>query len=395
MSSSTTANVRLLPDDPLSAAENLIANGRADEAATILERSIAANRGGLLLRLTLQRALAGNGDRDAALAAARETAMLYRDAAPAALALGEALRACGHVPAAIGELHRALRLDPALVAARVELGAAWLDAGEAGKALEAWRGIAREETAPGLAAMMADAERTLSAFRSDARYVRHLFDQFSADYDARMLGELAYRAPLILRQFAGLLGLGGRYRILDLGCGTGLMGEAVKDWARSLDGVDLSPQMIAKAQTRGIYDELQVADIVAWLTESGPTYDLILAADTVVYLGDLAPLLSAIQSRLVDGGSFLFTTESQEDAGFALGPKRRWRHSEDYLRSEAARARLRVSGLMACVPRTEAGEPVAGWAVALFKETSPRSRGGRFRKSRSSRHLYSARFDVL
>jgi len=217
--------------------------------------------------------------------------------------------------------------------------------------------------------MRADAERTRLAARSDARYVRHLFDQFSADYDARMLGHLAYRAPRILREFAGLLGLGGtnRLAVLDLGCGTGLMGEAVKDWARRLDGVDLSPQMIEKARARGVYNELHVGDVCEWLEQTGRKYDLILAADTVVYFGDLAPLFPAICARLAEGGSFLFTTESKAGEGFELGPKRRWRHSENYLRAQAARARLDVSGLMVCTPRTEAGEPVPGFAVALTK----------------------------
>ena len=360
----------MLPDDPVSAARDLIAGGRADKAAALLEACLAANRGGLLLRLTLQEALAAAGHRDGALAAARETATLYREAAPAALALGRALRASGHLPAAIGELQRALRLDPALTAARGELGAAWLDAGEAEKALESWRAIPAEETSAEFVTMIADAERALSAPRSDARYVRHLFDQFSADYDARMLRELAYRAPAVLRELAELLGLAGtkRLAILDLGCGTGLVGEAVKDWARRLDGIDLSPQMIGKAAERGIYDELYVADISGWLEQPGCDYDLIVAADTIVYLGDLAPLFSAVRSRLVDGGGFLFTTESKEGDGFELGPKRRWRHSENYLRSQAKRARLHVSGLMSCVPRTEAGAAVAGWAVALQKD---------------------------
>jgi len=367
--SSITASVRLLPDDPVSAAEDLIANGRAADAAALLERCLAADRGGLLLRLTLQKALTASADPLGALAAARETALLYREAAPAASALGEALRASNHLPAAIGELQRALRLDPHLLEARIALGAAWLDAGEAEKALEFWRGIAHEERTSELAAMMADAERVLSAARSDARYVRQLFDQFSADYDTRMLEQLGYRAPLILREFASFLGFGGtsRHTILDLGCGTGLMGEAVKDWARRLDGIDLSPRMIEAARGSRNYDELHVADICAWLDTPGRNYELIFAADTVVYLGDLASLFISVRTRLADGGGFLFTVERKEGGGFELGSKRRWRHSENYLRAAAEHARLEMSGMMPCEPRREAGQPVEGWAVALTK----------------------------
>ena len=98
--------------------------------------------------MALQRALTESGDLHAALAAARESAKLYPVAAPAALALGDALRACGHLPAAIGEFQRALRLDPQLESARLSLGAAWLDAGEAEKALESWSGIESEELLP-------------------------------------------------------------------------------------------------------------------------------------------------------------------------------------------------------------------------------------------------------
>jgi predicted TPR repeat methyltransferase len=369
LSSSTTANARFVPDDPVSTAEDLIAAGRAAEAAELLERCIAAKRGGLLLRLTLQRALAASEDVGAALAVARETAQLYPDIATAALALGEALRASGHLPTAVGEFQRALRLDPHLDSARVALGAAWLDAGEAEKALESWRPIEDAAFLSKLQSMIAEAERLLSEPRSDPRYVRHLFDQFSTDYDTRMLAQLAYRAPIILRQFGQFLGLGGarRYSILDLGCGTGLMGEAVRDWARRLDGVDLSPRMVEKARAKGIYDDLSVAEICSWLEKPGRTYDLILAADTIVYLGDLAIPFSAVDKRLEQTGSFLFTAEKKEGDGFELGPKRRWRHTENYLRSEAQRAGLRVGGLMPCVPRTEAGEPVPGWAVALMK----------------------------
>ncbi len=94
-------------------------------------------------------------------------------------------------------------------------------------------------------------------------------------------------------------------------------------------------------------------------------YDLILAADTLVYLGDLAPLFRAIGACLSPDGYFLFTTEAKEGEGFALGPKRRWRHSEAYIRDQAGKAGLSVAGLVAASPRTEANLPVPGFAVAL------------------------------
>jgi predicted TPR repeat methyltransferase len=356
----------LQADDPLAHAEDLIAQGRAREAAASLSERIAAGRGGLLARLTLARAFIAAGDVSAAMETARETALLNPSVAVAALGLGEAMLAAGNLPTAIGEFQRALRLDPNLTQARAGLGKAWLEAGEADKALEAFAQI--EESDDAISEKIAQAEAMRAQQRSDAGYVRHLFDQFSTDYDVRMRGQLSYRAPEILREMASLiLPVQTNLAILDLGCGTGLAGVAFKDMAARLDGIDLSPAMIAKARALGIYDALKVGDIESGLTAFGRTYDLILAADTVVYLGDLAPLLPHVAACIAPGGTFLFTVESIDGDGFELGPKRRWRHSESYLREAAAHAGFDISGIVQCSPRMEAGVPVAGLAVALTR----------------------------
>ncbi len=351
-------------DDPIAHAQELIAAGRAAEAASFLTARLAAGRGGLLMRLTLARALGAAGDTQGAMAVARDAASLHPDVAVVASALGDAMLAAGHLPTAIGEFQRALRLDPDCADARDGLGRAWLEAGEAEKALEAFQML---DDPP--AAKIAEAQAMRAASRSNANYVRHLFDQFSVDYDARMIGQLGYQAPAILRAFADMMAIGAdrKLAILDLGCGTGLCGAAFRDMASCLDGIDLSPAMIARARALGIYDELVVADIESGLASLDREYDLMLAADTVVYLGDLEPVLSGVAAHLVPDGMFLFTAEAKEGAGFELGPKRRWRHSDPYLRDAAATAGFEVAGLMACSPRSEAGVPVAGFAVALAK----------------------------
>ncbi len=353
----------MLDGDPIEAAEALIASGRAGDAARDLKARLDAGRGGLLARLTLVKALLAADDTQAALEEAREAVALNPNIAVAVLALGEALLAAEALPTAIAELQRALRIDPALDRARLLIAQAWLAAGEADKTLEA---LAALEDPP--QAMVAAAQAIKTAPRSDAGYVRHLFDQFSADYDARMIGQLHYAAPQIL---AGLfhMVMPGRdaLDILDLGCGTGLAGMVFKPVAARLDGVDLSPAMIGKARARDIYDRLVVADLETALAAPGPAYDLILAADTVVYLGDLGRVFAGAAARLKANGFFLFTTEAAAD-GFELGPKRRWRHSEAYLRTAAQAAGLDVAGLVAAAPRQEANVPVDGFAVALTRQ---------------------------
>jgi len=349
--------------DPIEAAEALIASGRADQAARDLRARLDAGRGGLLARLTLIKALLILNDTPHALEEAREAVSLNPNVAVAVLVLGETLLAAEALPTAIAELQRALRLDPGLMRARELIAAAWLKAGEADKALENLREL--ENPPP---QMIAACKAIKAASRSDPGYVRHLFDQFSADYDQRMIGQLAYAAPQILFDLAGMVLPGAEnLSILDLGCGTGLAGAVFKPLAARLDGVDLSPAMIEKARARRIYDQLEVGDLETSLSVPNRSYDLILAADTLVYLGDLGPVFKGARNCLAPGGCFLFTVEKADGTEFELGPKRRWRHGEAYLRRLAEQAGFTIAGLVAAAPRQEANQPVEGLAVALTR----------------------------
>jgi predicted TPR repeat methyltransferase len=366
---STMASARLpTDDDPLDHARTLLAQGRAAEAAQFLRARIESGRGGLLARLFLVKALRESGDREAALSTAREAQALNPNISEAVIALGESLLDMGHLPAAIAEFQRALRLDPDSEDARYKLGCAWAEAGEAEKALEQFA-LLSPSMLPGLADRVAAAEAMRIRPRSDPGYVRYLFDQFSADYDTRMRGQLAYRAPEILRELADFVLSGASNLVaLDLGCGTGLAAEVFAGMTTAIDGVDLSPAMIELARARRLYRHLHVGDIETCLADSMPDYDLVFAADTLVYLGDLTAVFRGVARCLKPGGLFLFTTEASTAKEYELGPKRRWRHSERYIRHAASLVGFDVAGLLECSPRNEAGVPVAGFAVALTKQ---------------------------
>jgi len=206
--------------------------------------------------------------------------------------------------------------------------------------------------------------------RIPAHAVRALFDDYSSYYEAAMLEALSYRGPQHLRALLERVmpGAAAPLRILDLGCGTGLSGDAFKDLAVGgrLDGIDLSAKMIDEARRRGIYTDLIVDDFESALTALDREYDLAIGADALIYSGDLSPALSGVAAKLNPGGLFLFTLEKLTgDGSFEQTAANRFRHGEAYIRAAASGSRYEVLDLMECALRSESREPVAGFAVAL------------------------------
>src|SRR5262249_14584541 len=155
---------------------------------------------------------------------------------------------------------------------------------------------------------------------SPAKYVRGLFDGFARHYDETMLNRLQYRAHLHVRELAArvLPQSKSSWRILDLGCGTGLVGAAFADLANGgcLDRIDISQRMIEIAAKRSVYDQLILGDIEAFLREPGASYDLIVSADTMTYFGDIAPVFAGVAKRLDSGGFYIFASEAKSGEGW-------------------------------------------------------------------------------
>ncbi len=197
-------------------------------------------------------------------------------------------------------------------------------------------------------------------------YVRRLFDQYAARYDAALTGHLSYRAPELLREAAeATMRAAGRPMrfgsALDLGCGTGLGGAAFRPFVDWLVGVDLSPAMIAQARTKGIYDRLVTADLAGALDDeiaNRARYHLVVAADVFVYVNDLAPIIARIAQVLALDGVLAFTVETHTEGGVKLLPTLRYAHSEAYVRRVLTDARLALAHIIEAPVRSEKGMPI-------------------------------------
>ncbi len=209
--------------------------------------------------------------------------------------VGKALDALGRLDEAVGGYARTVELDPDSAAARESLVRGFERLGrrdEAIQALAQWLFHAPEHPI-GTHLLAAITGIDVPARASDA-YVRDTFNPFAAEYDLA-LERLSYRGPVLIA-LALTQGCGepaAALEVLDAGCGTGLCGPSLRPYARRLTGVDLSPDMLARAGRRGIYDELVERELVGWLAERVGAFDIIAAADTLIYFGALEPVFEA------------------------------------------------------------------------------------------------------
>ena len=205
-------------------------------------------------------------------------------------------------------------------------------------------------------------------------YVRALFDQYAPEFEASLVGELNYRGPaLLLEAVLAACSVARKpaffKRAIDLGCGTGLAATAFAANVDTLIGIDLSPRMIERARATGLYTHLEVADMVRGLhPQSAGSADLILAADAVVYIGDLMPLLREATRVLASGGLLAFTAESHRGEGVILGRGLRYAHSTGYVGASIRAAGLTIRSIDERSARDENGSPVPGLAIVAAKK---------------------------
>jgi len=204
-------------------------------------------------------------------------------------------------------------------------------------------------------------------------YVRALFDQYAPKFEAALVDDLGYRGPALL--FKAVLSARAAIRkpalfkrAIDLGCGTGLTATAFAAQVDEFTGIDLSPRMIERARDTGLYAEVEVAEMVEGLrSKPDASVDLILAADAVVYLSDLAPLLSEARRVLAPGGLLAFTAETHGDDGVILGEGLRYAHGAGYLRASVEACGLALSRCEDLSARNEDNAPVPGLVVVATK----------------------------
>jgi predicted TPR repeat methyltransferase len=346
----------------------LARTGDSAAALEVWNELLARRPDNAMVHRALARIHVSTGQHGQAMEHFREALFLDPGDEGTTVELADALIAAGDPLAAVETLQPLLRRPPGQPTGLLALGRAWLDLGERKKAIDALRRCLDADPAdPSLVQALIDHIEGDPTETMSQAYVRALFDRYADRFDEDLTIRLKYQAPQLLRamvdQIPGMVP--GTLDVLDVGCGTGLAGVAFRSLARHLHGSDLAPRMVEKARRRGVYDHLEVAELVEGIARSPASWDLVVAADVLVYVGDLAPVMRAAASGLRSGGLFCATVEQCGGDHFALGPSRRYVHSAAYIRRVSAEAGLELLVLEEAVPRWEKSQPVPGFAFAV------------------------------
>lgn len=243
--------------------------------------------------------------------------------------------------------------------------------GDIDAAIDAYeRVLAMDPADPGgVSVRMAALGRGPVPTKAPESYVALLFDQHADTFEDILVDQLHYGVPTLARARLDALRLGPFARMLDLGCGTGLTAEAMRDRAEEIIGLDLSERMIDVCEEKDVFEGLYVGEAEAFLADNEETkFDLITACDVLPYLGDLDPLFSGAAANLLLGGIFAFSSETlstgnSAGATYAVGRDQRFAHAEFYVRDRLGATGFTVLACDAINVRTQDGAPTPGHLV--------------------------------
>ena len=369
--------------------------GKLDEAITSYKRALEHKPDYAEALYNLGNSLNECGELEEAIASYRETITIKPDYAEAHSNLGNVLKIIGKPNEAEFSYRKALAIRPDYAEAHSNLGAVLRELGRLNDAEESYKKALSikpdfAETHSNLGHVLhalgkfneaADSLRKAVGIEPDLpgvqhrlnallgittdfapkQYVEDIFNSYAKKFDNHLVNVLKYDAPIMLKKALLDLGLAQRkYKnVIDLGCGTGLSGLEFRDIAETLIGIDLSEEMVRKAEQKNIYDQLYVDDIVGRLEILKTQFSLFISSDVFAYIGDLLPLFSCIKRHSTQNSLLVFSTEHTDDGDFILRNTARYAHSKDYILSIAKQQGFRLEFFTTCNLRYERD----GWII--------------------------------
>lgn len=311
--------------------------GHFDEAIDCFQRALTLNANCLNTHLNLGLAYAAHRDMDLARACARQ-ALALAETTPSysPYDLGLLLAKCGLIDEGVAQLGKALEREP--------------------------------DDPHGAQIILASLGRADAPMRASDAQLQRLYATRSQSWDWGAEGDAPYRGHLEVARLAQELA--PLHNILDAGCGTGLVGALLADTNRRIDGVDLSPDMLQQAQTKGCYLTLTCCDLVAFMNQHPDEYDTITAAATFIHFHDLRTPFQAAWTALKSNGWVVFTVFPTDASagldGHAEGGC--YQHSPSDIDTAANHSGFAVHTVLEIIHEYQFGQPVTALLIALHKK---------------------------
>jgi predicted TPR repeat methyltransferase len=280
----------------------------------------------------------------------------------------------GDIASALDLMRATVDLVPTWPPAWFELGTYYAALGQTEDAISAFQSYLRLDHEDVMGAALHIAHLTQSTpEKAPHAYVRALFDDYAPRFDEHLITHLHYKVPDLMRQYLERFSQNESIKlplrhVLDLGCGTGLVAKALQGLCERIDGVDLSPAMIERARSTGLYTAVITADGLASLDHySTGDLDAIIAADVFVYIGRIDDYIRKASDLLREGGLIMFSVQETEGASFKLSSDLRYAHSCAYIEELAQSSHFKVLALDPITPRYDEGKPIAGRLALLCR----------------------------
>ena len=346
-------------------------SGQYEQAATSLRKGLALAPRTAEARNNLGLALVGLGKLNEAIISLEKAIELDPHYGDAWLSLGDAYCRQGQHQKAIDAYQRCIRFIPGFVEAHYNLSIAQHDLKLLPDAIESLQRTIELDPEHTAARHMLAALSGETPDNAPKQFVTNLFDQYSGSFESDFVNRLEYRIPTLLRElFSEYITAGTRFSTaIDLGCGTGLSGQAFHDIVDYLAGIDISKKMLEQAKGKEIYDALLAGDLCEQLHQLPDLFNLFIATDVMIYIGNLEPLFSTVSSKASPGAYFAFSVESQQQNDFTLQPTGRYAHAAAYISRLAAASDFTVIAQKQAGIRKEGDTWIQGEIYILQKNT--------------------------
>ena len=199
---------------------------------------------------------------------------------------------------------------------------------------------------------------------------RVMFDSMAENFDQHLVRGLRYQLPKIVADKIVRKFPSKSLSVLDLGCGTGLLGVCLGRLDGFLIGVDISEKMVEQAAKHNVYDRFHLVNIHDALRETpGNIYEVITALDVFIYIGDLKEAIPNAHRILMPAGDLYFSCEAAPEDGpdLVLQGHGRYAHKRSHIQALCKQAGFESVELEEMSLRNETGKPVNGFLVTAHK----------------------------